>query len=179
MYRQSEKKLLSSNISSTCPDGEFGPLTAETGSGVWGTHSNFSGFCMRLGSITARHSSSGRQPKFAVLNTGLHLYSAGWPSHWPSAHILVSKVADLNTSINFISVGFCFLRTSHIVRCLWTNVPETDLNLELAICTISCTNTYTTLYHTTPQLFYCPFSGNTRVSQCQNRTSGLYGARED
>ena len=32
---------------------------------------------------------------------------------------------------------------------------------------------------TTPQLFYGPFSGTTRVSQCQKRTSGLYGARED
>jgi len=30
-----------------------------------------------------------------------------------------------------------------------------------------------------PQLFYGPFSGTTRASQCQKRTSGLYGARED
>ena len=30
-----------------------------------------------------------------------------------------------------------------------------------------------------PQLFYGPFSGTTRVSRCQKRTSGLYGARED
>jgi len=29
------------------------------------------------------------------------------------------------------------------------------------------------------QPFYGPFSGTTRVSQCQKRTSGLYGARED
>jgi len=29
------------------------------------------------------------------------------------------------------------------------------------------------------QLFYGPFSGTTRVSQCQKRTSGLCGARED
>ena len=35
--------------------------------------------------------------------------------------------------------------------------------------------------HTTtpPQPFYGPFSRTTRVSQCQKRTSGLYGARED
>jgi len=26
---------------------------------------------------------------------------------------------------------------------------------------------------------YGPFSGTTRVSRCQKRTSGLYGARED
>jgi len=27
-----------------------------------------------------------------------------------------------------------------------------------------------------PQLFYGPFSGTTRASRCQKRTSGLYGA---
>jgi len=30
-----------------------------------------------------------------------------------------------------------------------------------------------------PQPIYGPFSGTTRVSRCQKRTSGLYGARED
>ena len=46
MYRQSEKNLLSSNTSSTRPDNmvNFGPLTAEIGSGVWGTPANFNGF---------------------------------------------------------------------------------------------------------------------------------------
>jgi len=46
MYRQSEKNLLSSNTSSTCPDNmvTFGPLTAEIGSGVWGTPTNFNWF---------------------------------------------------------------------------------------------------------------------------------------
>jgi len=35
-------------------------------------------------------------------------------------------------------------------------------------------------FHTTPpQPFYDPFSGTTRMSWCQKRTSGLYGARED
>jgi len=42
----------------------------------------------RLGSVTARHSSSGRQPKFAALNRGRHLHSAGRPSRWVLAHIL-------------------------------------------------------------------------------------------
>jgi len=32
---------------------------------------------------------------------------------------------------------------------------------------------------TPPQPFYGPFSGTTRVSRCQKRTSGLYGARGD
>jgi len=35
----------------------------------------------------------------------------------------------------------------------------------------------TTDTHTQP--FYSPFSGTTRVSWCQNRTSGLYGAEAD
>jgi len=40
------KNLLNSNTSSTCPDTmvNFGPLTAEIGSGVWGTPANFNGF---------------------------------------------------------------------------------------------------------------------------------------
>jgi len=48
MYRQSEKNLLSSNTSSTCPDNmvNFGPLTAEIGSGVWGIPTNFNEFCV-------------------------------------------------------------------------------------------------------------------------------------
>jgi len=41
----------------------------------------------RLGSVTARHSSSGLQPNFAALNIGRHLYSAGRPSRWALAHI--------------------------------------------------------------------------------------------
>jgi len=38
---------------------------------------------------------------------------------------------------------------------------------------------YLLAHSTTPQPFYGPFSGTTRVSRCQKRTSGLYGARED
>ena len=40
-------------------------------------------------SVTARHSSSGRQPNFAAFSRGRHLYSTGRPSRWTSAHILV------------------------------------------------------------------------------------------
>jgi len=38
---------------------------------------------------TARHSSSGRQPKFVALNRGCHLHLAGRPSRWALAHVLV------------------------------------------------------------------------------------------
>jgi len=43
----------------------------------------------RIGSVTARQWSSGRQPNFAALNRGRHLCSAGRPSRWALAHILV------------------------------------------------------------------------------------------
>ena len=49
----------------------------------------------RVGSVTARHSSIGRQPNFAALNRGRHLYSAGRPSRWALAHILVCYVRNL------------------------------------------------------------------------------------
>jgi len=54
----------------------------------------------RLGSVTARHSSSGRQPNFVALNTGRHLYSAGRPSRWALAHIssLFLQLEELNLS---------------------------------------------------------------------------------
>jgi len=41
-----------------------------------------------IGSVTARHSSCGRQPNCG-LNRERHTYSAGRPSRWALAHILV------------------------------------------------------------------------------------------
>jgi len=43
--------------------------------------------------------------------------------------------------------------------------------------TISSSTIMQRYTHTHP--FYGPFSGTTRVSRCQNRTSGLHSARED
>jgi len=42
-----------------------------------------------IGSVTARQSSSGREPNFAALSAGRDLYSAGRSSRWALAHILV------------------------------------------------------------------------------------------
>ena len=46
MYQQSEKNLLSSNISSTCPHNmvNFSPLAAQIDPVVWGTSATFNGF---------------------------------------------------------------------------------------------------------------------------------------
>ena len=84
------KKLVKQQYLSTCSYNmvNFGLLAAEIVSLVWGTAANFNGF--RVLAVTARQSSSGRQPHFAALNRGRHLYPAGRPSRWALAHILVS-----------------------------------------------------------------------------------------
>jgi len=61
-----------------------------------------------LGSLTARHSSSGRQPNFAALNRGRHLHSAGRPSRWALAHI--SSFVCSSSSILLLCFYFQFHR---------------------------------------------------------------------
>ena len=80
--------MLSSNIYSTCSNNmvNFGPLAAEIGSGVCGTPANFNGFLVLAALLRG---TLGRQPNFAALNRGRHLYSNGRPSRWALAHILV------------------------------------------------------------------------------------------
>ena len=91
MYRQSEKKQLSSNISPTCTYNmvHFGPLAAETVSLVWGTPATFNGFralaALLHGTLLVRVSQT------VALNRERHQYSAGRPSHWALAHISSSR----------------------------------------------------------------------------------------
>jgi len=91
-YRQSEKSLLSSNICCTCPHSvvNFSPLTAEIGSGVWGTPANFSGFRV-LASLL--HDT----PELGVSQT-LHCWTEGATyipqighhvGHWPTFLVCV------------------------------------------------------------------------------------------
>jgi len=81
VHINNRRKRLGSNISSTCSHNmvNLGPLAVEIGPVVWGTPANFNGFRALAGSVIARHSSRGRQPNFAALNRGRHLYSAGRP----------------------------------------------------------------------------------------------------
>jgi len=83
------EKLLNSNISCTCPHNmaNFGPVTAEIGSGVWGNPANFNGFCVLAALLQATLVMDVSQT--AALNREHHLYSAGRPSRWALAHILV------------------------------------------------------------------------------------------
>jgi len=84
-----KKYLLSSNISSRCSRNmaNLGPPAAEIDPVVWGTPANFNGFrvlaALLHGSLVVGVSQT------AALNRRRHLYSAGRPSRWTLAHILV------------------------------------------------------------------------------------------
>ena len=128
-----KKNLLNSNTSSTRPDNmvNFGLLTAEICWRVWGTPANFNGFRVFASwQRYARHSSSGCQPNFATLNRVLHLYSAGRPSRWALAHILVVYCIISNNRLHLTgSVFWLFLhllimvalcnRADHYIFALW------------------------------------------------------------
>ena len=88
-----KKNLLSSNISSTCADNmmNFGPLAAEIVSLVWGTPANFNGFGVLAALVDGTLVVGVSQT--VSLNRGRHLYSAGRPSRWALAHILVCFVS--------------------------------------------------------------------------------------
>jgi len=81
------RKNLNSN-SSTCHNmANFGPLTAEIYWRVWDSAANLNRFrdfaSLLHGTLVVKVSQT------AALNRGRHLYSAGWPSRWALAHILV------------------------------------------------------------------------------------------
>ena len=92
------KNLLNSNTSSTCPDNmvNFSALAAEIGSGIWGTPAKFPRVS-RLGSVTAQHSGSRRQPNFAAVNRGR-------PSRLALTHILVFKCIHLCCKVNLLVI---------------------------------------------------------------------------
>jgi len=75
----------------------FGPITAENCRRVWGTQQISTAFASWQPYCTAF--SSGRQPNFAALNRGRHLYSAGRPSRWALAHISSSVKHSLLTAL--------------------------------------------------------------------------------
>ena len=73
--------------------GEFGPLAAEIGPVVWGTTANFNGF--RVLAVLLHGCQVVAISQTVALNRGQHLCSAGSPSLWALAHILVAFVLTL------------------------------------------------------------------------------------
>ena len=106
------KKLLGINMSSTCSHNmvNFGPQTADIGSTIWAPLQISAGFASWERYCTA--SSSGRQLNFAALNRGRHLCSAGRPSCWGLAHILV------------LCIVIFARRSAGDIKKLWTDFHE-------------------------------------------------------
>jgi len=102
----------------------FGPLVAEICWQVWAPSKIQR--VMHRGSITARHSSSGRQPNFAALNRRCHLYSTGWPSlgTGPHSSCIMKGIVYKQVRITDFSYPRPFVPKNE--RSLWrTFVPET------------------------------------------------------
>ena len=104
-----KRNLLNSNISSTYPHNmvNFGPLPAEICWRVWGTPGNFNRFRVLALLLQRRRSTEIRQILQDVWSSpgvvhyrGRQLYSAGRPSRWASAHILVSSYFFIRTSVS-------------------------------------------------------------------------------
>jgi len=89
----------------------FGPLSAEILSLVWGTPANSTGFASWKHYCTAF--SSGRQPNFAALNRERHLCSAGRPSRWALPHILVRIIMQHETDTE-----------TYIILEMWVNAQR-------------------------------------------------------
>ena len=106
-YRQSEKNLLSSSMSSTCFHNmvNFGLLAAEIGLPVWGTAPNFNGLRVLA---TLLHSSSERQPNFAAAYVRQGDHHVG---HWPTFLVTVARDRDIDSErlLYFGRVIFLFL----------------------------------------------------------------------
>ena len=125
-YRQSEKNLLSSNISSRCPRNmvNFGLLAAEIVSLVWDTPANFNGFrvlaALLHGTLVVGVSQT------AALNRGRHLYLAGRPSGWALAHISSCSIVYRHLSVVSVSwQGDCSEPRGHTVQdCLHQSIQH-------------------------------------------------------
>jgi len=87
----------------------FGPLTAEIGSGVWGTPANFNGF--RVLAALLHGSQVVSVSETAALNRGRHLCSAGRPSRWALPHTLVLSIFFSSPNISRRRLDVCHTST--------------------------------------------------------------------
>jgi len=96
------KTLLNSNISSKCPHNmvNVDPLTAEIGSGVWGTPANFNGFGVMTSLLQRRYSPEANQTLHDI---------------WPSPEVL-HYIYIFRGSCSLME--FCQVQTSLCVQVL-------------------------------------------------------------
>jgi len=90
--------------------GELRPTNGKIRSGLWGTPANFHGFRV-LGALLHGTLVMGVS-QTAALNRGRHLYSAGRPSRWALAHILVFLAVHKIT----VACVFCWHNVAFLQR---------------------------------------------------------------
>ena len=108
------------------------------------------------GSINARHSSTGRQPNFMAFSREHQLYSAGRPSRWASAHILVHSyvagepgLADCSLVVFHHLFHTCATLLAlkqqqpfhQEVSCGWRKDEARPLVMDSALCSSQCFDT--------------------------------------
>jgi len=129
IYRQSEKYLLSSNISSTCPHNmvNFGLLAAEIDRKFGATQllstasASWPRYCTAV--------SSEHQPNFAAVNRERHLCSVGPPSRWALVHILVS-LCLISVNLKLAEICTFWMRCS----CFATEWNKNDWETWKTLC---------------------------------------------
>jgi len=116
-----KRNLLSSSISSRCPYNMVNLRPTNGWDRLAGLgHPIIFQWISLLGSVTARQSSSGRQPNFAALNRGRHLCSTGRPSRWALAHILVIHQLPLHS----VTLVICFVSECVLLQMRFSNVKH-------------------------------------------------------
>ena len=92
---------------------QYGELRRTSGWDRFGSlgHPSYFQWLPRLGSVTARQSSSERQPNYAALNRARHLCSAGQPSRWALAHISSFNRVSVHCNLAF----FCSTLYLHFI----------------------------------------------------------------
>jgi len=105
------EKIVKQQCLRTCPHNvvNFGPLAAEIASVVWGTPANVNGFHVLAALLHGTPVVGISQT--AVLYRGRHLYLAGRPSRWASAHILVLYLC----CIICVSAYFCGILLEQLI----------------------------------------------------------------
>ena len=141
MYRQLEKNLLSSNyvFHMSLQYGELRPTSS------WDLLTSSGHPCKfqrvsTLGSVTARHASSGRQSNFAALRRVRHRYSTGRPSRWALAHVLVQSNL-YHVLHHLLPTVSTMLAPSNMMGCirLWSYSPSSISLLTCAVPTCKFT----------------------------------------
>jgi len=97
--------------------------------------------------------------------------------YWTSRGSANSRTTNSWTSqlVDWTARGLVKSRTRQLADNAANKKQHDLLLINFSLSSASQLHTLTT----TPQPFYGSYPGTTRMSRCQKRTSGLYGARED